>query len=60
MGAASREPRTVMDLNLQQTLTKHSCPVILLEGTRMLPDAAKDSPVCLAHWICARFPHAIT
>lgn len=49
----------VMDSNLQQTLTNHPRPVILLEGTRKLPDAARASLVRLAHWLCARFPHAV-
>jgi hypothetical protein len=44
---------------MQTRLASHQRPVILLEGTRNLPEAERDRLVRLAHWLCRRFPNAI-
>ncbi len=41
------------------TLARHQRPVILLEGTRRLPDDARESLGRLARWLCAEFPRAV-
>ena len=48
-----------MDARLRLNLFRQERPVILLEGTRKLPQLAHAQLQRLAAWLCAEFPRAV-
>lgn len=48
-----------MDSRLRDRLRSSDRPVILLEGTRKLPEAEHVRLRCLAEWFCREFPQAV-
>lgn len=52
------EPRVNFE-QFQQLMLSHKNPVVLLEGTRDLPDSDRPKLVALAQFLATQFPHVV-